>query len=236
MIMSIKKYLSSTIFLHMVVIMRICVVIPILQNDYFEEITEKEFKAYARPGTEIFSTPWTLKKVKRAEKEGYDAVIIDCMGDPALHAARELVDIPVLGPAEASMAMASIIGHKFSVVTVLQSVVPIFHRMVASYGFKERFASVRSIDIPVLELDREDEVKEGLATESRKAIDEEGADLIILGCTGMIGMAQELQKKLGIPVIDPTAAALKMAESIVDLGLSHSKLVYPKPSDKLRKM
>jgi allantoin racemase len=99
-----------------------------------------------------------------------------------------------------------------------------------------RFASVRSIDIPVLELDREDEVKEGLGVESMKAINEDGADLIILGCTGMIGMAQELQKKLGIPVIDPTAAALKMAESIVDLGLSHSKLVYPKPSEKLRKM
>ncbi|NIM45269.1 MAG: hydrogenase expression protein HupH, partial [Nitrososphaeria archaeon] len=84
------------------------------------------------------------------------------MGDPALHGARELVDIPVIGPAEASMAMASIIGHKFSVVTVLQSVVPIFHNMVAAYGFRDRFASVRSIDIPVLELEKEEEVKEGL--------------------------------------------------------------------------
>lgn len=239
----------------MVIIMRICVIIPILQNDYFEEITEREFKAFARPGTEIsvvslekgpasiesmydeyISAPWTLEKVEQSEEEGYNAIIIDCMGDPALHAARELVDIPVIGPAEASMAMACIIGHKFSVVTVLQSVVPIFHRMVASYGFKERFASVRSIDIPVLELDKEDEVKEGLLMESRKAIEEDDADLIILGCTGMIGMAQELEKELGVPVIDPTAAALKMAESIVDLGLSHSKLVYPKPSEKVRKM
>lgn len=235
--------------------MRVCVIIPILQNDFFEEITEREFKAYARPGTEIkvvslekgpasiesmydehISAPWTLEKVKLAEEEGYDAVIIDCMGDPALHAAREIADIPVIGPAEASMAMACIIGHRFSVVTVLQSVVPIFHRMVAAYGFKDRFASVRSIDIPVLELDREDDVKEGLAVESRKAIDEDGADLIILGCTGMIGMAKDLEKKLDVPVIDPTAAALKMAESMVDLGFSHSKLTYPKPSDKVRKM
>ncbi len=235
--------------------MRVCVIIPILQNDFFEEITEREFKAYARPGTEIrvvslergpasiesmydeyISAPWTLEKVKLAEQEGYDAVIIDCMGDPALHAARELVDIPVIGPAEASMAMASVMGHRFSVVTVLQSVVPIFHNMVAAYGFKDRFASIRFIDIPVLELDREDEVKEGLAVESRKAIDEDGADLIILGCTGMIGMAKDLEKKLGVPVIDPTAAALKMAESMVDLGYSHSKLTYPKPPDKVRKM
>ncbi len=235
--------------------MRVYVIIPILQNDFFEEVTEREFKAYARPGTEItvvslergpaslesmydeyISAPWTLEKVKLAEQEGYDAVIIDCMGDPALHAARELVDIPVIGPAEASMAMACIIGHRFSVVTVLQSVVPIFHNMVAAYGFKDRFASIRFIDIPVLELDREDEVKEGLAAESKKAIDEDGADLIILGCTGMIGMAKGLEKKLGVPVIDPTAAALKMAESMVDLGYSHSKLTYPKPPDKVRKM
>ncbi len=235
--------------------MRVCVILPILQNDFFEEVTEREFKAYARPGTEItvvslergpasiesmydeyVSAPWTLEKVKLAEQEGYDAVIIDCMGDPALHGARELVDIPVIGPAEASMAMACVIGHRFSVVTVLQSVVPIFHNMVAAYGFKDRFASIRFIDIPVLELDREDEVKEGLAVESRKAIDEDGADLIILGCTGMIGMAKGLEKKLGVPVIDPTAAALKMAESMVDLGYSHSKLTYPKPPDKVRKM
>ncbi len=234
--------------------MKVCVILPILKNDFFEEITEKEFKAFARPGTEItvvslekgpasiesmydeyLSAPWTLEKVKSAEQEGYDAVIIDCMGDPALHGARELVDIPVIGPAEASMAMASIIGHKFSVVTVLQSVVPIFHNMVAAYGFRDRFASVRSIDIPVLELEKEEEVKEGLVVESQKAIDEDGADLIILGCTGMIGMAEELGDKLGVPVIDPTAAALKMAESLVDLGLSHSKLVYPKPPEKVRK-
>lgn len=235
--------------------MRVCVILPILQNDFFEEVTEREFKAYARPGTEItvvslergpasiesmydeyVSAPWTLEKVKLAEQEGYDAVIIDCMGDPALHGARELVDIPVIGPAEASMAMACVIGHRFSVVTVLQSVVPIFHNMVAAYGFKDRFASIRFIDIPVLKLDREDEVKEGLAAESRKAIAEDGADLIILGCTGMIGMAKGLEKKLGVPVIDPTAAALKMAESMVDLGYSHSKLTYPKPPDKVRKM
>lgn len=235
--------------------MRICVIIPILQNDFFEEVTEREFKAFASPGTEIkvvslekgpasiesmydeyLSAPWTLEKVKHAEEQGYDAVIIDCMGDPALHAAREIVDIPVIGPAEASMAMASIIGHRFSVVTVLQSVVPIFHNMVAAYGFKDRFASVRSIDIPVLELDREDEVKKELAVESKKAIDEDGADLIILGCTGMIGMAKGLEEELGVPVIDPTAVALKMAESMVDLSFSHSKLTYPKPMDKVRKM
>jgi allantoin racemase len=235
--------------------MRVCVIIPILENEFFEEITEREFKTYARPGTEItvmslekgpasiesmydeyLSAPWTLEKVKLAEEQGFDAVIIDCMGDPALHAGREIVDIPVIGPAESSMAMASIIGQRFSVVTVLQSVVPIFHNMVAAYGFKDRFASVRSIDIPVLELDREEEVKKELAVESRKAIDEDGADLIILGCTGMIGMAKGLEEELGVPVIDPTAAALKMAESMVDLGFSHSKLTYPKPPDKLRKI
>jgi allantoin racemase len=233
--------------------MKIYVIIPILPHKGLEELTNKEFKAAARPDTEIFvksirkgpasieskydeeiAAPWILEEIVNAEKQGYDAVIIDCMGDPSLHAAREIATIPVIGPCEASMAIASTISHKFSVVTVLTNIVRLFDEMVKVYGFGSKFVSTRSVEVPVLDLEKErKKVEEALVSESRKAM-EEGADTIILGCTGMVGMAKALQAKLGVPVIDPAVASLKMAEILVDMKLTHSKVYFPKPPEKQR--
>ncbi len=233
--------------------MKIYVILPILPHKGFEELTYKEFEAAKRPGTEIvvksvrkgpasieskydeeIAAPWILEEVINAEKQGYDAVIIDCMGDPSLYAAREIATIPVIGPCEASMAIASTISHKFSVVTVLTNIVRLFDEMVKVYGFESKFVSTRSVEVPVLDLEKKrEEVEEALASESRKAL-EEGADTIILGCTGMVGMAKALQKKLGIPVIDPAVASLKLAEILVDMKLTHSKIYFPEPPKKKR--
>ncbi len=233
--------------------MKIYVILPILPHKGFEELTYKEFEAAKRPGTEIvvksvrkgpasieskydeeIAAPWILEEVINAEKQGYDAVIIDCMGDPSLYAAREIATIPVIGPCEASMAIASTISHKFSVVTVLTNLLRLFDEMVKVYGFESKFVSTRSVEVPVLDLEKKrEEVEEALASESRKAL-EEGADTIILGCTGMVGMAKALQKKLGIPVIDPAVASLKLAEILVDMKLTHSKIYFPEPPKKKR--
>lgn len=232
--------------------MKICAIIPILKERTFEEITYKELKAAARPDVDItvvslekgpasiesayeeeVAAPWILQRVREAEKNGFDAVIIDCMGDPALEAAREVVDIPVVGPCQSSMMVASVLGDRFSVVTVLRRLTPLFWRMVREYGVEEKIASVRSVEVPVLELEeRRDEVKAALLRESKKAIEEDGADVIILGCTGMVGMARELQESLGVPVVDPGIVPLKLAEMLVDLKLSQSKVVYPMPPQK----
>lgn len=236
--------------------MRVCVLLPILGHKYFEEITYKEFKSSARPDTEItvvslekgpasiecwydeeVAAPWILEKVKDAEDKGYNAVIINCMGDPALYASRELVKIPVIGPCEASMAIASTLGHKFSIITVLKSVIPLFEKLACTYGFEDKMVSVRSVDVPVLELEeRRLEIRATLLAESKKAIEQDGADVIILGCTGMVGMAKELYEALGFPVIDPAIAALKFAEALYEMGLSHSKKFYVTPPEKLRKL
>jgi allantoin racemase len=236
--------------------MKVCIVLPILKHKYFEEITYNEFKNAARPDTEItvvsmergpasiecwydegVASPWILEKVKEAEENGFNAVIIDCMDDPALYAARELVKIPVIGPCEASMALACILGYKFSIITVLKSVIPLFEKLANAYGFKSKMASVRSVEVPVLELDKKrTEVKAALLAESEKAIEEDGADVIILGCTGMIGMARELFDELGCPVIDPAIASLKLAEVLYEMGLSHSRKFYMIPPKKTRKI
>lgn len=86
--------------------------------------------------------------------------------------------------------------------------------------------------MPVLGLEKQrEEAEEALVSESRKAM-EEGADTIILGCTGLTGMATTLKERLEIPVIDPSVASLKVAEMLVDMKLTHNKIYYPKPPRK----
>jgi allantoin racemase len=152
--------------------MKIEVIAPLLYNENFEKSTIQEFSAHARKDTKVhvsfiekgtasiesmydeyLAAPGILEKVKDAQEKKFDAIIIDCMGDPAVDAARELVNIPVIGPCQASMAFASSIGEKFSVVTVLNRVIPMLNRLAKVYGYTEKLASVKSIEIPVLDLE-----------------------------------------------------------------------------------
>ncbi|HYB76467.1 MAG TPA: aspartate/glutamate racemase family protein, partial [Nitrososphaerales archaeon] len=97
-------------------------------------------------------------------------------------------------------------------------------------------AGIRSIEIPVLDLEsRKEEVAEALASESQKLVDDYNADSIILGCTGLVGMAREVQRRVGVPVLDPTPIAVKYADLLVTTGTTHSPRAFPKPPTKLRK-
>ncbi len=183
---------------------------------------------------EMLAVPQTVAKIMEGEKNGVDVAFIDCMGDPGLKAAREVVRIPVVGPCEASMHLAAMLGQRFSVVTVLDSVVPMFWNNAKVYGVAEKLASVRSVDIPVLELHQDPgAMVQALVRESRAAVNDDGADVIIFGCTGMCGVAREVQSGVGeVPVVDPVEAGLRLAELLVKTGLSHSKKTYPYPRAK----
>jgi allantoin racemase len=187
---------------------------------------------------EALALPDTIAKIVQAERDGVDAVVIDCMGDPGMDAGREATGIPVLGPAQTAMHLAALLGHRFSVVTVLDAVIPLIEDLAGKYGLKDKLASVRSVDIPVLELDDHARLVRALADESVKAVVEDGAHAIVFGCTGMRGCAAGLKADLeargypGIPVIDPVIAAFKLAEALVDLGLAPSKRTYPTPREK----
>ena len=187
---------------------------------------------------EAFALPDTVNKIIQAELDGCAAVVIDCMGDPGLKAGREAVSIPVFGPCETSMHLAATLGHRFSVVTVLQNLRALFEDMVARYGVRDKYASTRSVDIPVLELhDDRDRLIEVLTRESIAAVEEDDAHVIIFGCTGMFGCADGIKKGLaaaghdGIPVIDPVPATVRYAAAMVRAGLTHSKKTfeYPRP-------
>jgi len=164
-----------------------------------------------------------IQLVKRREGD-YDAIMINCFGDPCVEAIREVVDVPVLGPGETSMLIASLLGHKFSVISPTKKTALQVESHARALGIEQRLASVVGLDIPVLDLERDVEKTVKAVVEASKKAVEDGAEVIVLGCTGLAYMADEIQKRLYVPLIEPASLTLKMAESFVDLQLRHSKV------------
>lgn len=188
---------------------------------------------------EMLATPDTVARIIEAERDGMDAVIINCMGDPGLQAGREVVRIPVIGPCEATMHVASMLGHTFSVITVMKSLRRQFENQAKVYGVQDKLASVRAVEIPVLDLETDrNRLVKSLADEAQLAVEEDGAHVMLFGCTGMVGAAQAVEEELAargypdVPVIDSMAWAVKMAEAIAGMGLRHSKMSWPFPPAK----
>ena len=172
---------------------------------------------------EALSVPGLLVELGKAELSGADAAIIACFDDTGLDAARALCDIPVLGICEAAVTTAAFLAKRFTIVTTLdRSRVPI-EELCRRYGMADRTV-VRASNIPVLSLeDPNSGARDRLRTEIRRAIDEDYAEAIVLGCAGMADLARTLQGEFGVPVIDGVSAAVKHAEALVGLGLRTSK-------------
>lgn len=174
---------------------------------------------------EALAGPPTLELVQRANEEGYDAVVLACFSDPALDAAKEISHIPVVGIEEATMHVAAMLGHKFSITTGSRSRVPTREIHTLLRGVDSSYASTLVMGMPVLEMDANpEEAKARILELSRKAVEEDGAEVIILGCAGLAGYAEDVERELGVVVLDPTSVAFKIAEAFADLGLRHSKV------------
>ena len=186
---------------------------------------------------EAQAVPGMVAAAIQAEKDGYNGVIVGCYGDPGLAAAREMVSIPVVGPGETSALLAAMLGHHFSIVTVTDSLVGTLEQLVLAAGVDRKLASVRPIDVSVLDIGSSpDIVRQRARKAAMAARDEDRADCIVLGCMSMAfaGIDHELSAELGIPVVNPALSALKTLEELVSMGLSHSKRAYQTPP-KLRK-
>ena len=187
---------------------------------------------------EALSVPDLLRKALEAEQAGAKAIVIDCMGDPGLHACREALSIPVLGAGQAALHLANMLGRRFAFITVLQRIRPMIERIVRDYGLAQNYASFQAIDIPVLELAHDPDALHGaLSDKAKAAIERDGADLIVLGCTGFLGCAEAIRAALleagqDVPVIDPIPASVHLADALIKSGLSHSKAAYPRPAAK----
>lgn len=180
------------------------------------------------------AVPGVLRLVRRANEEGYDAVIIACFSDPGLSAAREVSEILVLGIEETSLHVAAMLGHKFTVLTPLPQRVPKKEREIKAVGLAESLASVRPLGLTVTETEAQPERTKARVLEvSQKAVEADGAEVLVLGCAGMTGYAEEIQKKLGVVVIDPTSVTFKIAEGLMEAQVRHSKhALYSRPPGK----
>jgi allantoin racemase len=238
--------------------MKLLVLLPVLRNRAIEEGTRKEISLLGQPDLKYeirslttgpasiesefddrIASPWVLEEVLRAEREGFEAVFISCMRDVAISAAREIVRIPVVGPSQTCMAVASTLGSKFGVVTVVKNTVPFFIRTAREHGMERNLAGVRPINIPVLDLDRDrdrEKLITALARESKKLVEDYNADSIILGCTGLVGTARDVQQRVGVPILDPTPISVKFAELLVATRTIHSAQTFPRPPEKFRKL
>jgi allantoin racemase len=235
---------------------RIRVITPGLDKAW-EPITQAQYSTGARRDTDLsvvyldrgpaaiesnydeaLAVPDIISKAVQGERDGMDAILLDCMANPGLAAAREKVSTLVLGPACTAMHTAAMLGHKFSVITILDSLIPQFERQALEMGLEQRLASVRSVNIPVLELEDQARTIPAMVEQAVRAVREDGAHILIFGCTGMIGLDKDVKeglKKQGIsdvPLIDPGILNLKIAEALADIGLTHSKRTYPTPPEK----
>jgi allantoin racemase len=174
---------------------------------------------------EALAQPATLERVRQANEEGYDVVILACFSDPGLDAAKEISDIPVIGIEESTMHIAAMLGHKFSITTAFRSRVPTRELHVRERGLESAYASTLVMNMSVLDMDANPEKAKARILElARTAVQEDGAEVIVLGCAGLAGYAEDIERELGAIVLDPTSVAFKIAEAIVDLGLRHSKV------------
>jgi allantoin racemase len=179
---------------------------------------------------ELLSAAPTLRLVKSANREGYDAVILACFSDPALVAAREISNILILGIHEVSLHVAAMLGARFTILTTRKQRVAHKVEEVHQYRMEGMLASVRALELTVEQTDSDPAgTKQRILEVSRAAAEQDGAEVIILGCAGMVGYAEEAARELGLVVIDPSSVALKICEGMVEAGLKHSKRSYYSP-------
>ena len=151
----------------------------------------------------------------RGRNDDAGAFVIGCYSDPGLHAARETARVPVFGIAESAMATALTRGDRFGVISILPGSIPRHVRQVRAMGLEGRFAGDVPVGLGVTELGGDNEVHERMEGAGRRLRDECGADVVILGCTGMARFQRPLEETLGLPVVEPTRAAVALALGVV---------------------
>ena len=184
------------------------------------------------------AVPDVLRLIGEANQAGAAACVLDCMGDPGLRAGRELGPTLVMGPAMAGFHAACMLGDRYSVLAVSRNLESEHRALARDYGLEARLASVRAVEIPILQLnDDVDHLVDALVVQARLAVVEDGADVLVLGCTGMIGVVDRVAEGLeaqgitGVPVIDPFLVGIEIAKALAGLGLTrkHPDLPPPQP-------
>jgi allantoin racemase len=176
------------------------------------------------------STIEDLKCAMAAEEAGYHAVIIPCGGDPGIAPLREVLTIPVVPPGSAAKHICSLLGPRFSIVTTGKG--PVKRTEIHERDGLMKLVSIHRVGLTVPEVRvKLREAYEAMTREGRRAVEEYGACSVTYGCMsmGFLMVDEKLSAEIGVPVVNPVKAAVKTAETLIDLGLTHSKKAYPVP-------
>ena len=162
-----------------------------------------------------------LNLVLKKEKQ-YAAFVLACYSDLGLHSLREATKKPVLGISECGILTALTLGQRFGVIAILQKSIPRHLRYVGALGVSERLAAELPVDIPVVELSDEQKTFGRMVEVGSTLRHQHGADVVVMGCAGMARYRKPLQDEIGIPVVEPTQAAVAMAIGRVRLSWASS--------------
>ena len=155
----------------------------------------------------------------QADAAGY---VIACFGDPGLHALRDQTMLPVVGIQEASIMTALTLGQRIGVISILPASVPRHMRAFGAMGVLDRVAGDRALGLGVAELADAGRSLEAMVDCGKRLRDEDGANVLVMGCAGMAAYRDPLQEATGLPVVEPSQAAVSMALGQIALKLSHS--------------
>lgn len=169
-----------------------------------------------------------------AERDGYDAVCIDTVSDSGMAALRSVLNVPVIGAGRHAMLMALTLGDRFSILAMWDRWRPLYTKTLAELDLAAKCASIRSADLQPnnqsLLKGREDEVFPVLYETALRCVDEDRADVIVLGSTTMHEAHAYLSERLPVPVVNPGPLTYRLAEAAIRLGVSHSRAAYPAPA------
>ncbi len=186
-----------------------------------------------------YMLPGILNRIVKAEEQGHRAAIVGCFGDPALAAVRQMVKIPVLGPGETALAVASTLGHKILLLEPSKEFVFPTEEMVAKYGFAERVVGTDHVEVPLeacctVFTEQTEAIKKmslEVAEEVCKRVSESGAHVVILGCIGLAGFVDIVNHALGrsgytCPIVEPGAVVMQYAKFLLQLKLNQSREMW----------
>ena len=182
---------------------------------------------------ESYVTAAAVLDAVRGYREPFDAVIMAGYGEHGREGMRQLLDVPVVDITEASAMLACLVGHRFGVITTMASAIPGIHDSLSTLGLLSRCAGIRAASLPVASIDQDPAASITALTATGRALLADGADALVLGCAGFAGLDTALEEALGVPVLDSVASAVRLAESLLALGKSTSKVgayVAPNPA------
>lgn len=216
---------------------------------------EKAGKKFSRPDTSVYAVsplvgpesiesfydeylcaPGVISEVIKGDREEKaDAFIIACFGDPGLQGAKEVTEKPVIGIAQAGFTLAKLLAPNFSVVGTLNRSKRIIEEALHLHGAREQCLSIRTPNLNVLDFDKDPQAGlKALAEQARLAVEQDGAECVVLGCAGFVQFAEDLRRELGVPVFDGVVPAVKLCEAILDMGISPAKReIWSNPQKKI---